>query len=208
MNYDKNILDLHAKALREDTSDSVLHESYMNLLSASPLIDQFTTWLFAIIGGTTGLIISNIKSISEFVPVLVIKLTLSALLVSLLLCFLSKYTATIVKIFCREDKQSINRLKALIKKHEREEKQLQESARQQGVIINTSWKEEVDKHPIPAFPFFWKKRTFKDSFYSDPNNPYLEYDKHIKLTYRQIIYSFSALILYVFGIFLVVLGIP
>ena len=82
-----------ADRLRDSTEEKLLRAYTSSLLSTSPTIDKFSTWLLVGIGATATLIITNIESISKIVSFEHIRTSLLLLIISGLLGFLEKYLA-------------------------------------------------------------------------------------------------------------------
>ena len=69
-----------------------------SLLSTSPVIDKFSTWLLAGIGATATLLITNIESITRIAAFENVKIALILLIVAGLFGFLEKYLSRDIQV--------------------------------------------------------------------------------------------------------------
>ena len=93
MNDDNEKLKKDAEDLQAKTEERLLRAYVSSLLSTSPAIDKFSTWLLAGIGAAATLLITNIESISRIASFENIKWALLLLIVSGLFGVLEKYLA-------------------------------------------------------------------------------------------------------------------
>ena len=100
----KNRASKQAEDLRGRTEERLLRAYVSSLLSTSPTIDRFSTWLLAGIGAATTLTITNIESITRIISFQNVKGALYLLIVSGLFGLLEKYLALRIQTKLSEEK--------------------------------------------------------------------------------------------------------
>jgi hypothetical protein len=80
-------------AIKQKAERQILGAYFTSVFEMSPFVDKLATWLLVDIGGTAGLTIANIESISNILPFSQIKIGLGILTISALFGFIEKFLA-------------------------------------------------------------------------------------------------------------------
>jgi len=79
--------------IKQKAERQILEAYFTSVFEMSPLVDKLATWLLVGIGGTAGLTITNIESISNILTFSQIKVVLCILTISALFGFLERFLA-------------------------------------------------------------------------------------------------------------------
>ncbi len=155
---------------KENAEHSIVSVMFASVVSKSPEIDKFSTWLLVGTGGTATLLISNIKDIQNALSPLGFKIGLSLLVASGLMGILARCVNVFFQAGGDQQSKLIEQIQPFLDKHAEDEKKILELAKAQELTLET--KIEVDRilkeymKPFPSWTrwmFFLFVRKQKDN---------------------------------------------
>ncbi|WP_265664268.1 hypothetical protein [Verminephrobacter aporrectodeae] len=120
----------------ENTKHELVSEMYLQLLSHSPQIEAFVTWLLALTGGTAALLIVNVESITKIVSNYGIRGTIYLITASAVFGLISKLIFVLSRKNYREDLSSNRDVYfRIISEHMERRNKIEENAKLRGIGI-------------------------------------------------------------------------
>lgn len=172
------------EAVKKKAEGQILGAYFTSVFEMSPLVDKLATWLLAGIGGTAGLTITNIESISNILSFSQIKIGLGILTISALFGFMEKLLALDIQSTTAQE----TKLREVLEKSSREFKrrigELEPVAAAQNIDINSriDTKKCVERF-AKAHP--WYKRMQ----FSRNRTPDEAQTARLRRFYRQVTYA-------------------
>jgi hypothetical protein len=110
---------------------------FASMISTSPIIDRFSTWLLAGTGATAALLIANASDLLPLLTEKGFKVCGVFLIVSGLLGFLAKHRAILCQIAYENDVKIREAMLPILEKHTQDEKKIIAHANQRCMQVNT-----------------------------------------------------------------------
>ena len=171
------------------TEEQLLRAYVSSLLSTSPMIDKFSTWLFAGSGASATLLIANVDGITRIASLGNIKWALLLLILSGLFGFLEKYLATDIQVNLLQEKNLRDILAPLAADYRLQRNVIQGRANLDGNEIEV----EIDiKKVLNQYAIFHPWPIRRRILNADPLPVVLR--KNIDRYYRQLLYAVAELI--------------
>jgi len=134
----KNDVSKAAEALNAKTEERLLRAYVTSLLSTSPVIDKFSTWLMAGIGAAATLLITNIASITSIAAFKNVKVSLILLIAAGLFGVLEKYLSRDIQVNLLQEESLQKILASISADYEHRKSVIQGWAEVEGKKINVS----------------------------------------------------------------------
>ncbi len=125
------------KLNKHNAEQDLASAMFASVLSTSPIIDKFSSWLLAGTGATAAVFITNVKEILPFLTQPGFKTCGVLLVVSGLFGFLAKYKAIMCQISYQNDIAVRKAMLPILDKHEGYEIKIVGYAKEQGVKLET-----------------------------------------------------------------------
>jgi len=117
-----------SRVANENTIHSVVSVAYAGMLSKSPQIDTFSTWLLAGTGATASLLIANIELVSKALSIEGFQISLSVLSLSALFGLFTKCASLFFPIDNEAQDSVKNKMIEILVNHGETRKKIEESA--------------------------------------------------------------------------------
>lgn len=196
----KNDVSKSAEALSAKTEERLLRAYVTSLLSTSPVIDKFSTWLMVGIGAAATLLITNIASITSIAALEIVKVALSLLVAAGLFGFLEKWLSHDIQVNLSQEESLQKILASIYADYEHRKSLIQGRAEVEGKTINVSINiERVLKQYASIHPWLIRRKLCKFE-------PLLVvFKKSVHRYYRQIVWAVLEFLFFV--VFLLVMAI-
>lgn len=172
------------EAVKQKAERQITGAYFISVFEMSPLVDKLATWLLVGIGGTAGLTITNIESISKILPFSQIKVGLGILTISALFGFIEKFLSLDIQSTTAQEMK----LRKVLERSSRDFKSRIEKLELVAAAENIDIDTKIDTKKcldifVKAHP--WYKRI---NFRRDPTPDEAQTDR-LRRFYRQVTYA-------------------
>jgi hypothetical protein len=147
---------------KDNAEQALVSVMFMNIVSRSPQIDTFSTWLLAGTGAAATLMIANIQNMIQAFGRHGFKVTLSMLAISSLLGVLAKCVYIFFQTGGETQEKLLQQIKPILDKHHEDEQKIIESAKTRGLFLKTELSMEKVLSdfaaPFPKLPRWFMTR--------------------------------------------------
>lgn len=175
---------------KENLEQGFVSEMFINMSITSPLADKFSIWLFAGTGATGALLITQLQNIIPSLSLSGFRVCMFMLITSAICAFVAKYWALRCQIQTSFMQNLTEKLDALFEKHEKDEDEIKQLAKERGIEIDTEIEfNNIINEFIKPFPF-WVKWLVTRKTREEAQNRQSGYHVAVKAYYWQLNFTF------------------
>lgn len=168
-----------------NVEQNIASAMFASMISTSPIVDRFSTWLLAGTGATATLLITSANDLLPLLTENGFKICGGFLVLSGAFGFLAKHRAISCQIAYENDVKVREAMFPILEKHTQDEKQITAHAEQRGIQVNTELDmknvlQEFSK-PFPRIVRWLIARYLK----KNEGNRQVGYIKPVKSYYKQ-----------------------
>lgn len=122
---------------KENAENALTSAMFSSLVSTSPVIDRFSSWLLAGTGATAALLVANADKLVPFLSNTGFRVVGALLVVSAVFGLLSKTRAVQCQIGTENDQRVRELMRPILDKHLQDEEKIQQAAEARGLPLAT-----------------------------------------------------------------------